>query len=204
MACERLHQRSPLCEVARHGDVAAPEKHGRSSACQLARQERKLHKRFYADAEHGVKQQVYVLPVVVRYAGFVFLVNAHVVVQQAVEPQITEPAFVVHHGKVPLVFGEQRFVRPASADTKIVAAAVFAVRPAKIRFNFSHFFLPIFRRTPQTNRRLQKFLYPLIIHKSVRFFLPIFAHQYATFAASPFFCRNGGKRSAAVPGNLFR
>ena len=86
-------------------------------------QEAKLHEGSDLHAEQEVEELIDVLPVVDRLAVRAFLVDAHVVVEKAVEADVTKTDVALDLGELLLPVGAQTFVGAPGTDAVLPDAA---------------------------------------------------------------------------------
>ena len=132
MPRERADQVRPLFVGLRRRDVALPPEDSSAPAGQVRGHETQFDKRLQAHAEQEVVEFVDVLPVVDRVTLAVFLVDAHVVVQQAVHADVLEPDLLLDECELCLPVRAQSLVGPARADALLEDLAVGAADPGGV------------------------------------------------------------------------
>src|SRR5262249_48724862 len=110
-----LNHLPPLIVVLRRRDVALPPEDSLVSTGQGGRHETKLHKRSHANLENCVIKRIHVVKVIDSSTLFVFAINCHLVLQQAVESDVLEAALAMHNREIPLPIRSQSFSGSTSA-----------------------------------------------------------------------------------------
>ena len=105
----------PLGHVFGRGDVALPPEDGFGAAGEGGGHEGELDEGADVVGEEGVVEGVDVLEVVDGVAVGVFGVDAHVVMEDAVEAEVVEADFVLYGGELGLPVGAEAFVGAAGA-----------------------------------------------------------------------------------------
>jgi hypothetical protein len=106
----------PAVQVDGWRTVRTPPEHGAGLPGQRTRAEAEFDERPHPDLQQRVEQRVDVLEVVDRCAVLALGVHEHVVVEEAVEPDVLEPAGGPYLRQLPLPVRPQPLVRPAGAD----------------------------------------------------------------------------------------
>ena len=120
-----LHQRAPGFVVRRGRDVAGPVEHGLRAAGELFGHEAELQERPQAQPPVGVHDAVQIGEVVFGMfgAGFVlvFLVDGHIVMEQAMAADVLEADLLLDQRELVLIFFLQSQAHAAGADAEIHA-----------------------------------------------------------------------------------
>ena len=115
---------TPFLEVLGRAGLPLPPEDGLFGiALHGGGHEAKLHERADLHAEQEVEELIDVLPVVDRLAVRAFLVNAHVVVEEAVEADVTKTDVALDLGELLLPVGAQAFVGAPGTDAVLPDAA---------------------------------------------------------------------------------
>jgi len=88
-------------------------------AGQCGRHEAQLHERLHSDPFEEIEQLVHILPVVDRLS-VLFLIDAHVIIEQSVKTNIAESAFVMGLPQLTLPVRAQALIRPSGADAEVI------------------------------------------------------------------------------------
>ena len=121
-----------------------------SSAGERLGHERQLHERPDANVEEEVVEQVHVLPVVARAPLLVLEVDAHVVVEEAVEPQVLEAKLSLDETELRLPVGPQALVGSTSTDALPKSVRERAGDAAEVGLDHARLALVVLRAGPPT------------------------------------------------------
>ena len=110
----RLHQRLPLFRIIIHADTDCRiVEHGILRFCQLGRHITEFHIRNQPNLLNKVKQQIRIGKVKPRRTILVFLINMHIIIENAVKPKIGKANLLLRTAQLLLHRADQTVMRVA-------------------------------------------------------------------------------------------